>query len=344
MVHVPVEAEVDAMVAKWRSWVEGPIRGDVVGMSFRRMIWSEINGMLEVNPEVGQAPSAFWDFYGENYGAAQGIAIRRQADANRRACSLGLLIKEMRENAERLTRDDYTGLLGERLGDHLMVERMRSGFDQLAGPRQHLDRQIPDRDLEALQRAARQVRVYVDEHLAHDMAEPRVAQPLTFADVHTAIDSISELFKKYAVTLTGAWWAELEPVIQGDWKAILRVPWRHRRRLCRSLLLLAEHQSRTPGGDCRFRAGACNERAVRPRPARQRFSSGSDRRSSYRGSRADPTAASHDEPTRPIAVPERQERSEDNPSACRTDGTHWTGSMLPRHGLCDLSSSDIVPI
>jgi hypothetical protein len=109
-----VETEVDAIVARWRSWVEGPIRGDVVGMNFRRMIWREVNGMLEANPEVGQAPSAFWDFYGENYGAAQGIAIRRQADTNRRACSLGLLIKEMRENAERLTRDDYIGLLGER--------------------------------------------------------------------------------------------------------------------------------------------------------------------------------------------------------------------------------------
>ena len=213
------------MVDKWRSWIEGPIRGDVVGMNFRRMIWREVNGMLEGNPEVGQAPSAFWDFYGENYGAAQGIAVRRQADTNRRACSLGLLIKEIRENAERLTRDDYIGLLGERSGEELMVQRMRAGFDRLAGPGQHLDRQIPDRDLAALQRSARDVRVYVDEHLAHDMAQPRVAPSLTFADMHAAIDSISELFKKYAVLLTGAWWAELEPVIQGDWKAIFEVAW-----------------------------------------------------------------------------------------------------------------------
>lgn len=220
-----MEAEVEAMVAKWRSWIEGPIRGDVVGMNFRRMVWREINGMLEVNPEVGRAPSALWDFYGENYGAAQGIAIRRQADTNRRACSLGLLIKEIRDNAQRLTRDDYVGLLGERLDDKRMVERMRAGFDRLAGPGQHLDRQIPDCDLAALQGAAKQVRVYVDEHLAHDMAEPRVAQSVTFADLHAAIDSISELFTKYAVMLTGGWWAELEPVIQGDWKAIFHVAW-----------------------------------------------------------------------------------------------------------------------
>jgi hypothetical protein len=30
--------------SQWRSWIEGPIRGGVVGMNFRRTIWLDING------------------------------------------------------------------------------------------------------------------------------------------------------------------------------------------------------------------------------------------------------------------------------------------------------------
>jgi hypothetical protein len=78
---------------------------------------------------------------------------------------------------------------------------------------------------EGAQLDAHRLRVYVNEHVAHDMAEPTLAEMPTYADLHAAIDSVGEIFKKYAVTLTGGWWATLEPAIQGDWKAIFRVPW-----------------------------------------------------------------------------------------------------------------------
>jgi hypothetical protein len=41
-------AEVDGEVAKWRSWIEGPIYGDVVGMHHKRMIWREMNDAIRV--------------------------------------------------------------------------------------------------------------------------------------------------------------------------------------------------------------------------------------------------------------------------------------------------------
>ena len=85
--------------------------------------------------------------------------------------------------------------------------------------------EIPARDFEVLQNDAHRLRIYVNEHVAHDMAEPTLPEMPTYADLHAAIDSVGEIFKKYAVTLTGGWWATLEPAIQGDWKAIFRVPW-----------------------------------------------------------------------------------------------------------------------
>jgi hypothetical protein len=220
-----VVSEVDAKVAKWRSWIEGPIRTDVIGMHFKRMIWRDVNAMAGANPEVGNVPSAFWDFYQENYAAAQAIAIRRQADIRGDSISLARLILEMRGNAARLTRDYYVDLLGDRVDDSYMVEWMHSGFDRLAGEGGHLDPEIPRRDFEALRKAAERVSAYVNEHVAHDAVQPKVTEMPTFADLHEAIDSIGEIFKKYAVTLTGGWWDTLEPIIDGDWRAIFRVPW-----------------------------------------------------------------------------------------------------------------------
>jgi AbiU2 len=216
-------ADVDATVAKWREWIEGPIRTDVVGMHFKRQIWREIAKIMDANPGVGELPSAFWDFYQETYAAAQAIAIRRQADTDKRTCSLARLITEMRDSAHLLTREDYIGLLGDRPSDG-MKERMESGFSGLAGGGDHLDPQIAEADLAELKSAAEQVRNYVNEHVAHDQAQPSVADLPTFGELHETIDAIGKIFQKYGVILTGAW-NELEAVIQDDWKAIFRVAW-----------------------------------------------------------------------------------------------------------------------
>ena len=142
-----VLADVDATVAKWRSWIEGPIRSDVVGMHFKRLIWREIAAMMNANPTVGEIPSAFWDFHQENYAVAQAIAIRRQADRDPRTCSLAVLIGEMRDNAELLTREDHIGLLGDRAADDLMRQRANAGFTELASGGDHLDPTNGQRDL-----------------------------------------------------------------------------------------------------------------------------------------------------------------------------------------------------
>jgi hypothetical protein len=219
-----VSADVDATVAKWRSWIEGPIRSDVVSMHFKRLIWREVAAMMSANPTVGEIPSAFWDFHQENYAVAQAIAIRRQADRDPRTCSLAVLIGEMHNNAELLTREDHLGLLGDRATDELMTQRANAGFTELAGGGDHLDLTIAGNDLATLKSAAERVRTYVNQHVAHDQANPTMTVAPTFGDLHEAIDAIGKIFQKIAVTLTGGW-NELEPVIQGDWQAIFRVPW-----------------------------------------------------------------------------------------------------------------------
>lgn len=217
-------ADVHPTVLKWRSWIEGPIREDIVGMIFRRMMWREIAGMMEANPAVGELPSVFWDFYQQTYSATQTIAIRRQDDRNPCTCSLAVLITEMRDNPELLIREHYVDLLGDRKDGDLLEQRANRDFTGLAGGGDQLDPNVAEKDLAALHSAAEKVRQYVNQHVAHDQAEPTMTDLPTFGDLHDAIDGIGEIFQKYAVMLTGGW-NLLEPVIQDDWKAIFRVPW-----------------------------------------------------------------------------------------------------------------------
>jgi AbiU2 len=216
---------VGAEVAKWRSWIEGPIRADVLGMHHKRMIWREVNEILAANQTVSDIPSAFWDFHHENYATTQAIAVRRQADRDSRTCSLARLVEEMRNNAHRLTRDYFVGLWSPQ-ADEIRMRMAHAAFDALAGEiGGHLDPAIPGADLAALRSDSARVRVYVNEHVAHDMAEPTAAELPTFEHLHSAIESVGEIFKKYANVLTAGTYVALEPVMQDDWKAVFRRPW-----------------------------------------------------------------------------------------------------------------------
>jgi hypothetical protein len=69
---------------------------------------------------------------------------------------------------------------------------MSAGFDELAGDGEQLDPKIPGDDLAALGTRAKD-----NEHLAHNAAEPKVAELPTHEDLHDAIDFVGDLYKKY---------------------------------------------------------------------------------------------------------------------------------------------------
>jgi hypothetical protein len=192
-------------------------------MHHRRFIWRRVTEIAAANAEVANRPSAFWDFLGQTYAATQAIAIRRQADTHPDVCSLALMIKQLGENAQALTRESFVSRFDP--SDELMVRRGHSGFDQLAGGGDDLDPTVPETDLAALRAAAKRVRIYVNEHIAHAMASPTVPGIPTYSDLNDAIDAIGETCRKYTVLLTADEWITWEPVMQNDWQAIFRIPW-----------------------------------------------------------------------------------------------------------------------
>jgi hypothetical protein len=75
--------------------------------------------------------------------------------------------------------------------------------------------------------AAASVKDYVDRHVAHseDPGPVPAQTTLTLSEVHSAIDVIGDLFRRYYSLFTAASMLELEPIIQHDWLAPFREPW-----------------------------------------------------------------------------------------------------------------------
>lgn len=216
-------AELDENVERWRRWVETDIRNDVIGMHSRRKVWQEVDAILRANSEVSELPSVFWDFHYDNYATTQAVAIRRQGDRDTRTSSLARLIAEMEVKADCLTREYFVGLW--RNDDAALLDLAEAAFDKLSGVgSSHLDPAIPAADLEALLAGSKKLRAYVNQHVAHDQAEPTAELP-TLSDLHASIDTVGAAFIKYANVLTASTWLTLEAVVQDDWKAIFRRPW-----------------------------------------------------------------------------------------------------------------------
>jgi AbiU2 len=212
----------DSLVEKWQRWCTGKIQQEVVTMHLHRYAWREVGQIIEKH---GALPdSYYWEYMRDTYAVTQAVAVRRQADTDPRADSLGRLILEIRADAPRITRDFWVGLWT--VDDEFTEFEANRGFDALAGAGEvRLDPAGPAADLEALAQGASSVKVYVDRFLAHSDSRAQPSMLPTLNDIHDAIDVIGELFKKYNNLLTASSFVFLEPAIQHDWLAVFRQPW-----------------------------------------------------------------------------------------------------------------------
>ena len=95
-------------VAKWRRWIDGPIKASVITMNHHREIW---RGLAEVIAAHGSLPpSAYWEHYFNIYAETQAMAVRRQADLRPDVASLAKLLSEVTEDVKELTPERWIGL------------------------------------------------------------------------------------------------------------------------------------------------------------------------------------------------------------------------------------------
>lgn len=212
----------DQRIAKWTRWIEGPIKGDVLTMHLHRATWLEASGIIAEN---GSLPDSYWwEFMRDTYAVSQSVAVRRQVDVHRDVASLGKLISEIASDPTIISREFWLSLWD----DPDLGQLSQSGWDkQYAGSVGiHLDPAIPAADAEKLAELSRDVKRFVDKHIAHSEAyaePPKIT--LTLADLHETIDVVGSMFRKYYNLITGASYMSLTPVIQHRWQAAFEVPW-----------------------------------------------------------------------------------------------------------------------
>jgi len=234
----------DTRIEKWARWFERGITDDIYTMHLERFAWKRMEAIVNDNPALKGTESYLWEFLFNIYAKTQAVAVRRQADIDDQAASLGRLILEVSETPELLTQSWWLGLWTRSQDDpHWQRVAETAWAEQYAGEvGDHLDPAIPTIDLAELRDRSQKVKDYVDRNVAHLDArmivsdeEPPTATPpdaptrrggnLTLNEVHDAIDLIGRLFQKYGNLLTAASWVELTPVLQHDWEAVFRMPW-----------------------------------------------------------------------------------------------------------------------
>lgn len=211
----------DSRIEKWLSWIEDPIRNDVLSMYLRRDTYETVGRIVR---DADLPPSYYWEYLQDTYGETMSVAIRRQAEVSVRVHSLGQLINEVGEYSAHLTRTVFAEKWGIDNEYEGLVANKTFNEHFAGGVGDHVDPAIPAADLAALTATAEKVKNYVDRHLAHSDRGGSKDIP-TFDEVHAAVDQIGELFKKYALLLTAGGYVQLVPVIQDDWQAIFLKPW-----------------------------------------------------------------------------------------------------------------------
>ncbi len=68
-------------IAKWKRWIDGPIKNDMFSMHLQRDCWLKVGKMLSQNAE--RLPESYWwQLMFDTYSTTQAVAVRRQADTH----------------------------------------------------------------------------------------------------------------------------------------------------------------------------------------------------------------------------------------------------------------------
>lgn len=209
----------DSKIDKWQRWLS-QIDLEITTIFQNRAVWRTVNNIVAANPSL--PPSHFFEYMAQTYVTSQAAAVRRQAEIDTRVVSLGILLREIATEPERLSRRWYVSQYPK--GTQWMGHEHFT--KELAGPGcDHLDPAKVQADLKVLADSTAPIKRYVDQHIAHYDRSRRLDQIPTFNDLDEAIDVLGRLLKRYLLLLRQADRDPIEPVPQYDWVAPFRVPW-----------------------------------------------------------------------------------------------------------------------
>lgn len=213
-------------IAAWVVQIESAIAPEVIRMHHHKAVWDRVAAMLGDNAEA-LPESSWWAYMFETYSVTQALAIRRLADVRKDSSSLLRLLMDLRKHARVLEQDWWVETLWKPAGEHdrwYATSQWSENFGRTVGT--HLDPALPANDAARLVNAASNVKQYVDENVAHlsrDKRDPLFV--LELREVHQAIATVDEIFRRYISLLTASSYATTTPIEQGDFYAPFRVAW-----------------------------------------------------------------------------------------------------------------------
>jgi len=225
----PKEQRVAALnmksAEKWRGWIEGRIRDDVLRLHQQRVVWDGMQQVIHANPDLPRS-SVLWEYLFDTYTAAQAAAVRRLAETEDQVGSLGQLLHQIGTGNEgAVTREWWMSgwpTRWNRKGEGNQI------FDGLAGVGVGaFPEQTALRDLGRLRATAANVKLWVDRYVAHmDKRGLDLEQAPSVRELHDAIDVIRSLYVRYSLLLTRTSDARAELALDvSNWRDPLKRPW-----------------------------------------------------------------------------------------------------------------------
>jgi hypothetical protein len=88
---------------RWRAWIADPIRKNVLTMHLQRDAYKKVTGILAADTAL---PDSYgWEFMVGTYITTQTMAVRRQADVDKRVASLVRIMLELKTRPQLITRE-----------------------------------------------------------------------------------------------------------------------------------------------------------------------------------------------------------------------------------------------
>lgn len=210
---------MDLRLQKWIRWLE-IIKIEIQELVIAKHTFHEVQRMIRENSKL-QVSNSFYSYFTSTYVSHVVIGLRRQIKTNPQSISLALLLKELNESPQILSRTYFISLYE----GSVVRDFANKDFDQFAEPAAaHINPDLVLADLQQLRNASAKCEVFADKRLAHrDKREPEFLP--TYYEVDACIDLLDKLYIKYCLLFHAKSMVTLLPTWQYDWKEIFRTPW-----------------------------------------------------------------------------------------------------------------------
>jgi hypothetical protein len=99
---------MDPRLNKWLRWLE-VLKGEIQELVVAKYTFHEIQGMIAANPKL-QTGNSFYRYITSTYVSHVVIGLRRQLKTDHQSISLALLLQELAQTPEVLSREYYVAL------------------------------------------------------------------------------------------------------------------------------------------------------------------------------------------------------------------------------------------